>query len=234
MTDHRSNPKAISTRAFAERSDRWRPPHRLVGLVGGRWTLAVVAELADHGRRYQDLHDSLEGISHKVLTDTLRRAERDGLITRHLDPGRVDTATLYELTLDPTSIAVLAAYRADWKAFEQALATANPADPALAATMINPQLQGVKANLLADQVRGMIGRGAFTLHPKIVSISASTATVVDCAYSTSVLLYAKTGKPVPPITPPENDGVRAALVFTGGMWKVYKQTVTDGKCAPGS
>jgi DNA-binding HxlR family transcriptional regulator len=28
----------------------------------------------------------------------LRRAERDGLITRHLDPGRIETATLYELT----------------------------------------------------------------------------------------------------------------------------------------
>ena len=79
-------------------SDRWRPSHRLVHLVGGRWTLAVLAELAGHGRRYQDLHDSLEGISHKVLTDTLRRAERDGLISRTLDPGRVDTATLYKLT----------------------------------------------------------------------------------------------------------------------------------------
>jgi hypothetical protein len=32
------------------------------------------------------------------LTDTLGRAERDGLITRHLDAERVDTATLYELT----------------------------------------------------------------------------------------------------------------------------------------
>jgi DNA-binding HxlR family transcriptional regulator len=40
----------------------------------------------------------LDGISHKVLTDTLRRAERDGLITRHLDPGCIGTATLYELT----------------------------------------------------------------------------------------------------------------------------------------
>ena len=32
------------------------------------------------------------------LTDTLRRAERDGLVVRHLDPGRVETATLYQLT----------------------------------------------------------------------------------------------------------------------------------------
>jgi DNA-binding HxlR family transcriptional regulator len=33
-----------------------------------------------------------------VLTETLRRAERDGLIRRHLDSGRMDTANLYELT----------------------------------------------------------------------------------------------------------------------------------------
>lgn len=129
---------------------------------------------------------------------------------------------------------MLAAYRAGWKAFEQALATANPADPALAATMVDPQLQGVKANLLADQRQGMVGRGTFTLHPKILSISATTATVVDCAYSTAALVYVSTGKPVPPITPPENDGVRATLVLACGTWKISKQTVTDGKCAPGS
>jgi DNA-binding HxlR family transcriptional regulator len=58
----------------------------------------VLSGLAAGGRRYQDLHDGLDGISHKVLTDTLRRAERDGLIRRHLDSGRMDTATLYELT----------------------------------------------------------------------------------------------------------------------------------------
>jgi DNA-binding HxlR family transcriptional regulator len=40
----------------------------------------------------------LEGVSHKVLTETLRRAERDGLIRRQLDPARTGTATLYELT----------------------------------------------------------------------------------------------------------------------------------------
>ncbi|MGO8887414.1 MAG: winged helix-turn-helix transcriptional regulator [Streptosporangiaceae bacterium] len=76
----------------------WRRPYALVGLIGGRWILVVLAELAAGGLRYQDLHDVLDGISHKVLTDTLRRAERDGLISRHLDSGRMDTATLYELT----------------------------------------------------------------------------------------------------------------------------------------
>lgn len=71
--------------------------HRFIELLGSRWTLAVLAQL-DGGRRYQELHEALDGISHKVLTETLRRAERDGLITRHLDPGHVETATLYELT----------------------------------------------------------------------------------------------------------------------------------------
>ena len=73
-------------------------PRQTIELVDGRWTLPVLALLADGGRRYQDLDDALDGVSHKVLTATLRRAERDGLITRHVDPGRVDTATLYQLT----------------------------------------------------------------------------------------------------------------------------------------
>jgi len=61
--------------------------------VDARW-----AELLEQGHRYQDLHDSGEGIAHKVLTETLRKAERDGLVTRHLDAEHIDTATLYQLT----------------------------------------------------------------------------------------------------------------------------------------
>lgn len=136
-------------------------------------------------------------------------------------------------TTSSAASVVLTAYRASWTAFEQALADANPNAPTLAATMVDPQLQGVKANLLSDQIHGMIGQGTFTLHPKVTSLTATTATVVDCAYSTAELVYKATGKPVPPITPPENDGVTSTLVLTGGVWKVYKQTVTDGSCAPG-
>lgn len=129
--------------------------------------------------------------------------------------------------------AVLAAYRAAWHAFEHAAADANPSDPLLAATMIDPQLQGVKANLLADQRQGIVGRGTFVLHPKVIAMSATSATVVDCVHSTAILVYKSTGKPVPPITPPENDGVHATLSLTGGTWKLYKQTVTEGKCTAG-
>ena len=78
--------------------DRQLEADRLVHLLSGRWTISLLGTLARRGRRYQELHNVLDGISNKVLTDTLRRAERDGLITRHLDAGRVETATLYELT----------------------------------------------------------------------------------------------------------------------------------------
>lgn len=71
---------------------------RLVQLLAGRWTLALLSDLRNRDRRYQDIHEALDGISHKVLTDTLRRTERDGLISRRLDAGRVDTTTLYQLT----------------------------------------------------------------------------------------------------------------------------------------
>jgi DNA-binding HxlR family transcriptional regulator len=75
-----------------------RAADRLVRVLAGRWTLVVLAELSTRGRRYQDLHDSVDSIAHKVLTDTLRRAERDGLIVRHLDAEHIETATLNERT----------------------------------------------------------------------------------------------------------------------------------------
>ena len=54
---------------------QWQSFHRAIGLIDGRWTVAVLAELLEGGRRYQELDGALEGISHKVLTDTLRRSD---------------------------------------------------------------------------------------------------------------------------------------------------------------
>ena len=104
---------------------RWRSSNAVVKLLAGRWTLSVLADLDDRGRRYQDLHDAIEGISSKVLTDTLRRAERDGLIARHLDPNRVETATLYELTdlgrsLDAPLVGLARWVDANWESVEAA------------------------------------------------------------------------------------------------------------------
>jgi DNA-binding HxlR family transcriptional regulator len=69
-------------------------PLGLIELLAGRWMLAVLTELARGSRPYQGLDDDIGTVSHKVLTDTLRRAERDGLIVRRVDPGRIEMATL--------------------------------------------------------------------------------------------------------------------------------------------
>jgi DNA-binding HxlR family transcriptional regulator len=85
----------------------------------------VLAELSGAGRRYQQLYDALEGISYKVLTETLRRSERDGLIGRQLDPGRIETSTLYQLTevgrsLDDPLAALTSWVDANWNRVEVA------------------------------------------------------------------------------------------------------------------
>jgi DNA-binding HxlR family transcriptional regulator len=76
-------------------ADQWYESELVIRLLAGRWTLALLGQLATGGRRYQDLHAALDGISHKVLTDTLRRAERDGLVFRQVDHNRIETTTLY-------------------------------------------------------------------------------------------------------------------------------------------
>jgi DNA-binding HxlR family transcriptional regulator len=98
---------------------------QVIELLVGRWTVAVLADLQNGGRRYQDLDEALGAVSHKVLTDTLRRAERDGLVVRHLDPGRVDTATLYQLTdigrsLEEPLTALERWFDANWPEIEEA------------------------------------------------------------------------------------------------------------------
>lgn len=76
--------------------------------------MALLAELIQSGRRYQDLYDALSGITYKMLTETLRRAERDGLIAKQLDTSRAETATLYELTSLGKSLDAPLAAVADW------------------------------------------------------------------------------------------------------------------------
>src|ERR1700723_1585606 len=65
--------------------------------VGDKWSVLVVGLLRDGPRRFSDLRRSIEGISQRMLTLTLKALERDGLVTRTVFPTippRVD----YELT----------------------------------------------------------------------------------------------------------------------------------------
>jgi len=55
--------------------------------VGDKWSVQIVALLGDGALRFSELRRSIEGISQRMLTLTLRGLERDGLITRTVFPG---------------------------------------------------------------------------------------------------------------------------------------------------
>jgi DNA-binding HxlR family transcriptional regulator len=69
----------------------------VLDVVANKWTHLVVCALREHPKRFGQLRRRVEGITQKMLTQTLRELERNGLATRTLYPTippRVD----YELT----------------------------------------------------------------------------------------------------------------------------------------
>jgi DNA-binding HxlR family transcriptional regulator len=65
--------------------------------VGDKWSVFVVGVLGEGPKRFSELRRTIEGISQRMLTLTLRGLERDGMVTRTIHPTippRVD----YELT----------------------------------------------------------------------------------------------------------------------------------------
>ena len=71
------------------------PVATTVQLIGNKWKLLIMCNLLVRPWRFNELHKSLEGISQKVLTDSLRSMENDGIITRTVYPEvppRVESA----------------------------------------------------------------------------------------------------------------------------------------------
>ena len=58
------------------------PVATTVQLIGSKWKLLILRNLMVRPWRFNELRKDLEGISQKVLTDSLRSMEKDGLITR--------------------------------------------------------------------------------------------------------------------------------------------------------
>jgi DNA-binding HxlR family transcriptional regulator len=59
------------------------PTRQVISRVGDKWTLLVLYALSGGVRRFSRLRAEVEGISQKMLTQTLRALERDGLVHRH-------------------------------------------------------------------------------------------------------------------------------------------------------
>jgi DNA-binding HxlR family transcriptional regulator len=54
--------------------------------IADRWTALVIYALADGTKRYSQLQRTIGGVSQKMLTQTLRKLERDGLVERQVYP----------------------------------------------------------------------------------------------------------------------------------------------------
>jgi DNA-binding HxlR family transcriptional regulator len=71
------------------------PRRQLLDRLSDKWVGLVIATLADGPRRYSEIARSVAGVSQKMLTQTLRALERDGLVSREITasvPVRVDYA----------------------------------------------------------------------------------------------------------------------------------------------
>jgi DNA-binding HxlR family transcriptional regulator len=62
------------------------PVATTVSLIGSKWKLLIIRNLLQRPWRFNELKNNLEGISQKVLTDSLRSMEDDGLIVRTVYP----------------------------------------------------------------------------------------------------------------------------------------------------
>ena len=73
------------------------PTRHILDRIGDKWTVLIVGALGEESLRFSELRRRIEGISQKMLTQTLRALEEDGLVTRTVYaevPARVE----YRLT----------------------------------------------------------------------------------------------------------------------------------------
>jgi DNA-binding HxlR family transcriptional regulator len=87
----------MTTRTAAQRREEARtaydaylaacPARRLLDRISDKWVSLVLNALTDGPRRYSELSRTIAGVSEKMLTQTLRTMERDGLVSRTVTPS---------------------------------------------------------------------------------------------------------------------------------------------------
>jgi DNA-binding HxlR family transcriptional regulator len=74
------------------------PTRKVLAQIGDKWTMLVITALeGDEAVRFSELRRRIEGVSQKMLTQTLRALERDGLVSRTVYPT-VPVTVEYRLT----------------------------------------------------------------------------------------------------------------------------------------
>ena len=80
------------------------PVRNVLDRIGDKWTMLTLVALAAAPRRFSELHRIMPDISKRMLTQTLRGLERDGLATRHVFPTKPPSV---EYRLSPMGRSVL-------------------------------------------------------------------------------------------------------------------------------
>ncbi|WP_050933038.1 winged helix-turn-helix transcriptional regulator, partial [Vibrio harveyi] len=73
------------------------PVRNVVAQIGDKWSLLILFALVDGSERFNALKSRIEGISQRMLTQTLRDLEREGYVNRTVHP-EVPVRVEYELT----------------------------------------------------------------------------------------------------------------------------------------
>ncbi|MER6529801.1 helix-turn-helix domain-containing protein [Streptomyces sp. NPDC001508] len=91
MTTHDADPLTV----LNGRDDTTCRVRDVLDRIGSKWSLTVINELGPGTRRFTEIKNAVPGISQRMLTETLRALERDGLVSRTVHPvvpPRVDYA----------------------------------------------------------------------------------------------------------------------------------------------
>ncbi|MCO7264217.1 winged helix-turn-helix transcriptional regulator [Dickeya zeae] len=90
---HKNLPEALP----APNTGGCQATREILDRIGDKWSLYIIASLANGKQRFNELRRSIEGISQRMLTLTLRGMERDGILTRTVYPT-IPPRVEYELT----------------------------------------------------------------------------------------------------------------------------------------
>lgn len=89
------------------------PTRVILDRLGDKWTVLAVLVLRSGPQRFTELRDGIGKVAPKVLTQTLRRMERDGIITREVFP-EIPPRVVYTLTPMGTSLIDPISVLTDW------------------------------------------------------------------------------------------------------------------------
>jgi DNA-binding HxlR family transcriptional regulator len=193
--------------------DQWSPDARALDLVGDKWTLLIVRDLAAGPRRFVELQRVLPGISTEQLRSRLNRMVADGMLTRKRYrevPPRVD----YELTERAQELMPILGELARW-GYQWAWGTPRPSESIdigaifrLAPGLLNgtPGARGTIELTVVDGRDGAPAQYSVTLSSEHATVSERPADRPDATVSGTIAGWVQAFSPA---------GDRSALRTTG-------------------